>query len=198
MYPPRGWAKCLEVSKIIRKVIIQTRSTPPPSTYTSLIAHQRIVCSQSRFDLKHPVTNLYSNVSWNVQYKYSLHESTNRYSICHEQIRSTDRIIAENQKKLSSLISKDSYAHLTEFLKHRTKAVQNNISARHEKKLHNRLNERAPVIPSEPKKWVVNLSSKPLSLSSTEQSLLEKGPKFAPTPSQFPYKISLRNRSGDY
>ena len=42
------------------------------------------------------------------------------------------------------------------------------------------------MIPSEPKKCVVNLSSKPL--SSTEQSLLEKGLKFAPTPSQLPYK----------
>jgi hypothetical protein len=34
--------------------------------------------------------------------------------------------------------------------------------------------------------WVINLSSKPL--SANEQAILEKGPKFAPTPSQIPYK----------
>jgi hypothetical protein len=39
---------------------------------------------------------------------------------------------------------------------------------------------------SESKKWVVNLSNKPLSI--IEQSILEKGPKFAPTPLQIPYK----------
>jgi len=35
-------------------------------------------------------------------------------------------------------------------------------------------------------KWVVNLSNKPL--SSAERSILEKGPKFAPTPSKIPVK----------
>ena len=34
--------------------------------------------------------------------------------------------------------------------------------------------------------WVVNLSSKPI--SDTEQSLLEKGPKFAVTTNRIPYK----------
>jgi hypothetical protein len=94
--------------------------------------------------------------------------------------------LVENQKKLLTLISKDSYSRLTEFLKHRAKAVQNNISARHDKKLHNLNNECTPVITSESKKWVVNLSSKPL--STTEQSILEKSPKFAPTTLQIPYQ----------
>jgi hypothetical protein len=60
----------------------------------------------------------------------STHCITARITICHEQIRSTNHIIVENRKKLSTLISKDSYSRLTEFLKHRVKAVQNNISAR--------------------------------------------------------------------
>ncbi len=116
----------------------------------------------------------------------SFHCMRARIAICHQQIQSTNRIINENQKKLSMLISKESYSRLTEFLKHRAKCVQNNISTRHEKKLWNLNSEHAPVTTLESKNWVVNLSSKPL--SSAEQSILEKGPKFSPTPSQIPYK----------
>ena len=36
------------------------------------------------------------------------------------------------------------------------------------------------------KNWTINLSQKPL--STTERSLLEKGPKFAPTPRTIPVK----------
>jgi hypothetical protein len=52
--------------------------------------------------------------------------------------------------------------------------------------LWNLNSEQAPVTTLESKNWVINLSSK--SLSSAEQSILEKGPKFSPTPSQIPYK----------
>ena len=56
-----------------------------------------------------------------------------RIAICHQQIQSTNHIINENRKKLSMLISKESYSRLTEFLKHRAKCIQNNISTRHER-----------------------------------------------------------------
>ncbi len=88
----------------------------------------------------------------------SIHCMKARIAICHEQIRSTNRIIVENRKKLLTLISKESYYHLTEFLKHRAKTIKDKISARHEKKLHNLNDECTPTITSEPKKWIVNLS----------------------------------------
>ncbi len=43
----------------------------------------------------------------------SIHCMKARIAICHEQIRSTNHIIVENQKKLSTLISDKSYYHLT-------------------------------------------------------------------------------------
>ena len=109
-----------------------------------------------------------------------------RISICHQQIRSTNYIIAENRKKLAACISNDSYSRLSQFLKLRARSVQNNITARHEKKLKNLNNECTPDLTSLQNKWVINLSSK--SLSRDEQAILAKGPKYAPTPSQIPHK----------
>jgi hypothetical protein len=63
-----------------------------------------------------------------------------------------------------------------------------NISARHEKKLGNLNNECTPDLRLDREKWVINLSSKPL--SSNKRAILEKGPKFAPTPHyKFPTRI---------
>ena len=39
-----------------------------------------------------------------------------RISICHEQIRSTNRIIADNRRELSTLVSEDSLARFSQFL----------------------------------------------------------------------------------
>jgi hypothetical protein len=61
-----------------------------------------------------------------------------------------------------------------------------NISARHQKKQQNLNNELGPAQTTERKEWVINLSSKPL--STCERSILEKGPKFAPTPLSIPHK----------
>jgi hypothetical protein len=99
---------------------------------------------------------------------------------------STNHIIAENRKKLAACISNDSYSRLSQFLKLRARSVQNNITARHKKKLKNLNNECTPDLTSLQKKWVINLSSKPL--SRDEQAILEKGPKYAPTPSQIPHQ----------
>ena len=40
-------------------------------------------------------------------------------------------------------------------------------------------------------KWVVNISSRPL--TKTEVTVLQKGPKFAPAPSKIPYKEIVAN-----
>ena len=58
-----------------------------------------------------------------------------RISTCHEQIRSTNRIIADNRRELSTLVSEDSLARFSQFLNSRAKSVQNHITARHQKKL---------------------------------------------------------------
>jgi hypothetical protein len=84
------------------------------------------------------------------------------------------------------MISDDSYAGLSEFLKCRAASVNNNISPGHQKKLQNLNNELGPAQTTERKEWVINLSSKPL--STCERSILEKGPKFAPTPLGIPHK----------
>ena len=110
-----------------------------------------------------------------------------RISICHDQIKEKRRILLETMNELTPLISDNTSTIFRNFLKMRAEAVRDSIQSRHEKKLDNLRNEDTLSTHSIDKKnWVVNLSNKPL--SSAECSLLEKGPKFAPTPNQIPYK----------
>ncbi len=86
------------------------------------------------------------------------------------------------------MISEELFTRFSQFLKSRATSVQNNIKTRHEKKLKNLSNESTsagPIIDSS--KWVINLSSKPL--TSDERAILNKGPKFAPTPPKIPTKV---------
>ena len=108
-----------------------------------------------------------------------------RVSICHDQIKAKNRTIQETLNGLTPLISADNLMALKQFLRRRAQAVTNNIDTRHVKKLGNLHNEFNPSSNLVDKgNWVVNLSKKPLA----ERSLLEKGPKFAPTLSQIPHK----------
>ena len=75
---------------------------------------------------------------------------------------------------------------LRRILNFHQKPSLDNISARHQKKQQNLNNELGPAQTTERKEWVINLSSKPL--STCERSILEKGPKFAPTPLSIPHK----------
>ena len=110
-----------------------------------------------------------------------------RISICHDQIKEKRRILHETMNALTPLISDNTLLMFRNFLKKRAEAVRINIQLRHDKKLYNLRNEDIHSTHSIDKSnWVVNLSMKPL--SSAERSLLEKGPKFAPTPNQIPYK----------
>ena len=112
-----------------------------------------------------------------------------RIVICHDQIKSANKIIDNTKRKLSSLI--DDAAILIQFLQKRAYNVQTNIKARHDKKLNNlNTSHNCPTGVVDKNNWVVNLSKKPLLHS--ERSLLEKGPKFAPTPSKLPFKEALR------
>ena len=101
-------------------------------------------------------------------------------SICHNRIRSLKGALEETKHQLSGLVSED--ITLLQFLKRRSQSVRNNIEVRHENKLTNLSreahNERPVTINR--KNWAINLSQKPL--STAERSLLEKGPKLAPTP----------------
>ena len=80
----------------------------------------------------------------------SIHCMRARISICHEQIRSTNRVINGNRRKLAVLISEDSFCRFALFLKSRAKSVQDNVSTRHEKKLQNLKNESTPTIATDP------------------------------------------------
>ena len=57
----------------------------------------------------------------------SIHCMRARISICHEQIRTTNHIVSENRRKLSTLISEELFARFSQFLKSRASSVQNNI-----------------------------------------------------------------------
>ena len=59
-------------------------------------------------------------------------------------------------------------------------------STRRQKKLQNLRQEFNPSGVANSERWVINLSDKPL--STDERAILEKGPKFAPTPTLIPYK----------
>ena len=103
-----------------------------------------------------------------------------RVSICHDQIKAKNRTIQETLKELTPLVSADNLMVLKYFLRGRAQAVRNNIDTRHAKKLGNLRNEFNPSLNFVDKSnWVVNHSKKPLTVA--ERSLLEKGPKFAPT-----------------
>lgn len=135
----------------------------------------------------------------------SAHCTRARINISYNQIRSTNPIIAGNGRKLSNLISDESYFRLSEFLKHRAKSVKNSISGRYEKTLLNLQNEGTLGLINNPNNGVINLSSK--LLSTSEQCILSKGPKFASTPSEVPHKVivaeieaaitNLSDESGD-
>ena len=116
----------------------------------------------------------------------STHCMRARVHICHEQIKSTNAIISNIKQNLKTLISHETFTSLSEFLNQRARSVQDSIKARHQKKLSNlRTNNDAPLTVDK-SKWVINLSTKPL--SRVERAVLEKGPKFAPTPRQIPHK----------
>ena len=108
-----------------------------------------------------------------------------RISICHDQIKSANRIIDNAKQELSSLIDDAALSSLIQFLQKRAYSVRNNIKARHDKKLNNlKTSHNCPTDVVDKNNWVFNLSKKPLLPSE----LLEKGPKFAPTPSKIPFK----------
>ncbi|XP_068742105.1 uncharacterized protein [Montipora capricornis] len=77
---------------------------------------------------------------------------------------------------------------MSQFLKHRAYSVHSTIEARYANKFNNLSKEIEASQPSTINKenWVINISKKPLSMA--ERSILEKGPKFAPTPGKIPTK----------
>ncbi|KAL9960202.1 hypothetical protein ACROYT_G033624 [Oculina patagonica] len=101
------------------------------------------------------------------------------------QIKSSNATIDTIKHELSSLIDNSTFSSYTQFLQRRAYSVRNNINARHDKKIDNlRTSHNSPTELIIKNNWVVNLSKKPL--QPAERSLLEKGPKFAPTPSKIP------------
>ena len=84
------------------------------------------------------------------------------------------------------VINEDTYATLLLFLKNRATSFNNNTNTRHAKKLATMKSTGYQKSDIDKNNWVVNLSTKPL--LPEERSLLEKGPKFAPTPTSIPHK----------
>ncbi|XP_068691539.1 uncharacterized protein [Montipora foliosa] len=124
----------------------------------------------------------------NIMERASKHCMRARISICHNRIRVLKRTLEESKQQLSTLVTNDISSTLLQYLIKRSQSVRNNIEARHENKFTNlrmeAKNDSSNTI--DRKNWVINLSHKPL--STAERSLLEKGPKFAPTPRNIPVK----------
>ena len=88
--------------------------------------------------------------------------------------------IRETNTNMVSLLQPETYQAVSQFLKTRAVSVRNNINERHTKKLKNLANEYHNSNNMDKTKWVVNISSRPL--TNTEVEVLQKGPKFAPPP----------------
>lgn len=118
----------------------------------------------------------------------SKHCLTARISICHSQIRSLKNILDNSSTRFTSLVGKEISSAMSQLLKHRAYSVRSTIEAIHANKFNNLCKEIEASQPSTINKenWVVNVPKKPLSLA--ERSILEKGPKFAPTPGKIPTK----------
>ena len=110
-----------------------------------------------------------------------------RISLCHEQINNLKKTITETKYELSNILPSNTIVDLLRFLAERSLSVKNTINERHRKKLKNLQSEyNNSTAATDKSKWVVNISSKPL--TSAERQILEKGPKFAITPNNIPYK----------
>jgi hypothetical protein len=109
-----------------------------------------------------------------------------RISICHERINFVKKRIHTTTQELAAILPQPMFNSLHEFLKQRMVRVRDTINTRHEKKLDNMRKDYNQHTNIDRSNWVINLSKKPL--TNAERSLLEKGPKFAITPSSIPYK----------
>ena len=78
------------------------------------------------------------------------------------------------------------YQSLLRDYQNRATSFNNNTNTRHAKKLATMKSTGYQKSDIDKNNWVVNLSTKPL--LPEERSLLEKGPKFAPTPTSIPHK----------
>ena len=111
-----------------------------------------------------------------------------RISICHSQIQSLKNILDNSSTCFTSLVCDDISSAMSQFLKYMAYSVRSTIEARHANKFNNLNKEIEASQPSTINKEnrVITVSKKPLSL--VERSILEKGPKFAPTPGKIPTK----------
>ena len=121
----------------------------------------------------------------------SKHCMNARITICHDQIKTLKLSIRETNTNLASLLQPETYQAFSQFLNTRAISVRDNINERHSKKLNNLANEYRNSNNVDKTKWVVNISSR--SLTKTEVEVLQKGPKFAPAPSNIPYKEIVAN-----
>ena len=181
MYSPRGRQIALKLARSLEKTTYKLEAHHRHLYFT----HQAIEnhwCPKSlRFKPpgNHPIFK-------RIMDRASTHCMKARVHICHEQIRSTNVAITNIKQNLKPLISHETFTSLSEFLNSRARSVQATIKSRHQNKFLNLKSENDVPSTTDKSKWVINLSTKPL--SKAERAVLEKGPKFAPTPRQIPHK----------
>ena len=143
VYTPRGWQNYPEACNIFLNVYLQATYKLSPPISKCIIERTSTHCMRARIQ------------------------------ICHEQIRSTNRIITENYQTVAPFISDDSISRLPEFIRGRANAVGNHIARTH----MSLSNKHAPRQIKDTTKWMVNFSVRPL--SSTKRSILKKDhPRF--------------------
>ena len=110
-----------------------------------------------------------------------------RTTVCHEQTNNLKKTIIKTKCELRNILPNNTLEDFSHFLTEQSFSVKKTINERHMKKLGNlQLEYSNSAVGIDKSKWVVNISSKPL--TSAERQILEKGPKFATTPNSIPYK----------
>ena len=102
-------------------------------------------------------------------------------------------------KQRNNILPNSTLIDFSQYLSTRSISVKNTINDRHTKKFTNLQSEYGNSLAAIDKsKWVVNISSKPL--TNAERQILGRGPKFATAPNYIPYKkivaeieFSIRN-----
>ena len=95
-----------------------------------------------------------------------------RITLCHEEIKKLNKTMTTTKYELSNMLPSSTLVDFSHFLTARSNSVKNTITDRHAKKSANLQSEYGNSLAATDKsKWVINISSKPL--TSSERQILE-------------------------
>ena len=120
-----------------------------------------------------------------------------RIQSLHQRIKQLDEQCADCTRKLSSVISQEHFDALSKVISHNANKLKEKIKNRHSRKLTVMGAFATEDVYIDKKRWVINLSSRQLSIHET--SALQNGLNFATTPKVIPTSHIVANiESGIY